>query len=169
MKLEYLFSLFLLASGFGWLEGFFLPPTLLTAGGGGSSAKSGFACPPTEPDMLGPMYQPNAPVRSRVGEGYILSGQVKSAADCSPIANARIEFWLANPKGRYDDDHRATMFSEKNGGYRFESNFPPSYSFRAPHIHVKVTAAGYQTLVTQHYPAKGAKQATFDLVLIPAK
>jgi protocatechuate 3,4-dioxygenase beta subunit len=56
-------------------------------------------CKPTQPDMLGPFYEPGAPVRTRVGSGYVLSGTVLAAKECKPIPNAQIEFWLANPRG----------------------------------------------------------------------
>ncbi len=125
-------------------------------------------CPPTKEDALGPFYQAGAPVRASVGKGYVLQGVVKSARDCTAIPGAKIEFWLAGPDGNYDDAHRATVLADKSGAYRFESNFPPKYTFRPPHIHVKVTAPGFRDLVTQHYPKKGEKQGTFDLVLIPA-
>jgi len=125
-------------------------------------------CKPTRPDALGPFYKPDAPVRAKVGEGYVLSGVVRSARDCSPLAGARIEFWLAGPDGNYDDAHRANVLAEQSGVYRFESNFPPQYSFRPPHIHIRVAAAGFKTLVTQHYPVKGQVQGTMDLVLVPA-
>src|SRR5215211_4586096 len=68
-------------------------------------------CNPTQPDMLGPFYEPGAPVRTSVGSGYVLSGAVLAADECKPIGNARIEFWLANPRGDYDDAHRATVFA----------------------------------------------------------
>jgi protocatechuate 3,4-dioxygenase beta subunit len=132
-----------------------------------SEAAPEWQCQPTPADALGPFYQPNAPVRASVGQGYVLSGVVKSAQDCAAIAGARIEFWLAGPSGDYDDDHRATVIAEPSGAYRFESNFPPNYSFRPPHIHVRVSAPGFKPLVTQHYPQQGQSQASFDLVLIP--
>ncbi len=125
-------------------------------------------CEPTHEDHLGPFYEPNAPLRSKVGEGYLLSGVVKSAADCSPVAGARIELWLAGPQGRYDDAHRATVITDSEGGYRFESDPPPPYSGRPPHIHLRVTAPGFRTLVTQHYPEAEASSGRFDLVLIPS-
>src|SRR5918992_1528976 len=109
-------------------------------------------CKPTQPDMLGPFYEPGAPVRTSVGSGYVLSGAVLGAEDCKPIRNARIEFWLANPSGEYDDAHRATVFTGERGGYRFESNVPVSYRGRPPHVHVRVTSPGYRELVTQHHP-----------------
>jgi protocatechuate 3,4-dioxygenase beta subunit len=123
-------------------------------------------CKPTQPDMLGPFYKPGAPVRTSVGSGYVLSGTVLAAEECKPIPNARIEFWLANPRGDYDDAHRATVFVGQRGEYRFQSNVPVSYGGRPPHIHVRVTAPGYEELVTQHYPERGERKANFDLVFV---
>ncbi|MFP3983125.1 MAG: hypothetical protein ACLFV2_05480 [Desulfurivibrionaceae bacterium] len=94
---------------------------------------------------------------------------MKSARDCSPIPDARIEFWLTGPDGDYDDEHRATVFSEESGNYRFESNFPSGYVSRPPHIHIRISAEGYETLITQHYPEKGTSRGEFDLVLRPAQ
>jgi protocatechuate 3,4-dioxygenase beta subunit len=125
-------------------------------------------CRPTPPDTLGPFYKPDAPIRSRVGEGYILSGIVRSSADCSPVEGARIEFWLVGADGQYDDDHRAIVISDKSGSYLFESNVPPPYFGRPPHVHIRVTAGGYLDLITQHYPLAGRTQAMLDLILVPA-
>jgi len=146
----------------------------LSGGSPGSVSAEGsgeqeFRCKPTKPDQLGPMYEPNAPVRTSVGKGYLLEGVVKSARDCSPIPGARIEFWLVNLQGNYDDDHRATVPVNSSGGYSFESNFPKSYGGRPAHIHLCVTAPGYETLVTQHYPKAGDTRMTYDLVLVPVK
>jgi protocatechuate 3,4-dioxygenase beta subunit len=123
-------------------------------------------CKPTQPDMLGPFYEPGAPVRSSVGSGYVLSGTVLAAEECKPIPNAKIEFWLAKPSGEYDDAHRATVLAGQRGEYRLESNVPVSYGSRPPHIHVRVRAPGYEELVTQHYPERGQRKANFDLVLL---
>jgi protocatechuate 3,4-dioxygenase beta subunit len=124
-------------------------------------------CQQTRPDMLGPFYEPGAPVRDRVGEGYVLEGTVLSAVDCSPIAGAQIEFWMAGPDAVYTDDYRAIVYSLEDGTYKFESHSPPPYSGRPPHIHLRVTTAGYKELVTQHYPKEGSSQAEFELVLVP--
>jgi protocatechuate 3,4-dioxygenase beta subunit len=126
------------------------------------------SCRLTPADALGPFYQPGAPVRAKVGEGYLLEGQALSAADCRPLPNAVIEFWLAGPLGSYDDDHRATVYAGLEGNYRFESNFPPPYGTRPPHIHLRVTAPGHQELITQHYPQPATESARFELVLAPA-
>jgi protocatechuate 3,4-dioxygenase beta subunit len=117
---------------------------------------------------MGPFYKPGAPERTSVGQGYVLNGVVKSTT-CRPIPGAQLEFWLAAPDGNYDDAHRATMFADGSGKYRFESNFPPQYSFRPPHIHMRISSPGYQPLVTQHYPQEGQSQGTYDLVLESAE
>lgn len=127
----------------------------------------GFKCAPTPEDSLGPFYKPNTPIRSKVGEGYVLSGAVKSAKDCYIVSGAKIEFWLAATDGSYDDDHRATVLADESGSYRFESNAPPKYNFRPQHIHVRVTAEGFKTLVTQHYSKVGSSEANFPRVLVP--
>jgi protocatechuate 3,4-dioxygenase beta subunit len=126
-------------------------------------------CKPTEPDMLGPFYKAGAPVRGSVGKGYLLSGVVKSSRDCSPLGGALIEFWLAGPDGKYDDDHRATVYADGSGSFRFESNYPKPYFGRPPHIHIRVSARNFKTLVTQHYPQKSKTGATVELVLIPSE
>jgi protocatechuate 3,4-dioxygenase beta subunit len=138
-----------------------------TADSSEGHARPADGCEPTPPDMLGPFYEPNAPVRTSVGSGYVLSGSVLGVDGCEPLRDARIEFWLANPKGEYDDAHRATVLADEGGRYRFESNVPVSYGGRPPHIHIRVTAPGYGDLVTQHYPEAGQKEANLDLVLEP--
>ena len=132
-----------------------------------SGTAHGLTCAPTEPDALGPFYQPDAPVRSHVGKGYVLTGTVKSTAECMPIPNAKIEIWMAGPDGEYADAYRATLFSDSSGAFRFESHIPPPYYGRRQHIHILVSAAGFRTLVTQHYPEKGKTAAVFDLVIMP--
>jgi len=130
-------------------------------------AGAGDACAPTRADMLGPFYTPNAPVRSSVGKGFVLSGAVRSARDCRALAQARVEFWLAGPAGQYGDVWRATIVADRDGRYRFESHVPPAYGGRPPHIHVRVTASGHQVLVTQYYPRSGETEGRFDLVVSP--
>jgi catechol 1,2-dioxygenase len=96
-----------------------------------------------------------------------LSGVVRSVAECIPIPNARIEFWLAGPDRTFDDDHRATVITDVSGAYRFESNVPPAYDDTLPHIFVRVTAVGHQTLITRHFLIVNETEGTFDLNLLP--
>ena len=123
------------------------------------------SCVPTRPDAEGPFYKANAPERSRTGKGFVVTGTVKSASDCAPLADARIEWWAANPKGEYDDEHRATQKADKEGRYRYETDFPARYPGRPLHLHVRVTASGHRPLVTQIYPKAGQPSLAFDFVL----
>jgi hypothetical protein len=131
------------------------------------SAAAGLRCVPTPWDEIGPFYRPKAPVRSVIGSGYVLSGTVRSAMDCAPVVNARIEVWQAGVTGTYDDSLRATLFSDWRGRYRLETVVPSPYGSRPSHIHILVDAKGFEGLITQHYPKQGERSATMDLVLAP--
>lgn len=128
-------------------------------------------CPITAAGFADPSYAPNAPLRSHVGNGFVLTGVVRSGIDCAVIPRARVEFWLRGPTGEYDDVHRGTVLSDSNGRYRIESNFPggslPDTSFAQPHIHVRVAVPGFKPLVTAVFPKPGTTAGTFDLVLEP--
>jgi protocatechuate 3,4-dioxygenase beta subunit len=136
-------------------------PALGTAG-------PAFQCEPTPEDEMGPFYRPDAVVRNSVGTGYLLLGVVKSAQDCSLITTARIELWMTGPDGHYGEQWRATIFSAENGSYHFQSHAATDYGSRRPHIHIRVTADGFNPLVTQHYPVKDAGEGLFNLVLTPS-
>ena len=133
------------------------------------SARETYRCQPTRPDADGPFYRPGAPERNTVGNGYVLTGTVKSAVDCTILPGAKIEIWLNGPDGRYGDAWRATLYAKSDGTYRFESHRPVPYGSRPPHIHMIVNASGFEELITQHYPSAKTSQAIFDLVLIPKK
>jgi protocatechuate 3,4-dioxygenase beta subunit len=123
-------------------------------------------CPPTASDAEGPFYKAGAPIRERTGRGLTISGTVRSASSCKPIPGARVEWWLANARGSYDDEHRGALVTAEDGDYRFETDFPPSYFGRPPHIHVKVFAPGYRTLTSQIYPQQGRNTVALDLVIL---
>ena len=126
-------------------------------------------CSPTPADELGPFYKPGAPRRRQVGTGYSLIGIVVSAVTCEPIPYARIELWMAGPDGKYSDAYRATIKTGKSAAYEFKSYFPTGYSGRPPHIHMKISAEGFKTLVTQYYQEDGQTEGVFDLVLVPVR
>jgi protocatechuate 3,4-dioxygenase beta subunit len=123
-------------------------------------------CAPTPSDAEGPFYTPGAPRREATGKGLVVSGVVRSAGTCAPVAGARVEWWQANPGGRYEDSHRGHLRTAGDGSYRFETDFPPPYVGRPSHVHLKVFAAGHRTLTTQLYPRAGQTQIAFDLVLV---
>ena len=107
------------------------------------------------------------PVRSVVGRGLVVMGTVRSAGSCTPIPGARLEWWQANPRGQYDDAHRATQAVDGEGRYRLETSVPGLYPGRPVHLHVKVSAPGHRALITQLYPKPEQTEISFDFVLRP--
>jgi protocatechuate 3,4-dioxygenase beta subunit len=122
-------------------------------------------CTPTAPDSLGPFYTPNAPERASTGRGIAVSGVVRSAPGCAPLPGARIEWWSADGKGEYQDALRATQRADGEGRYRYETVRPGRYPGRPPHLHVRVSAPGHRTLVTQLYPRDDQQIIESDFVL----
>jgi len=106
------------------------------------------------------------PERSATGRGLVLTGVVRSAAGCAPLAGATLEWWSADPSGRYDAAHRATQRAAGAGRYRYETSFPGLYPGRPAHLHVRVSAPGHRVLVTQVYPARGQTAFAQDFVLV---
>lgn len=125
------------------------------------------ACAPTRPDMLGPFYKPDAPERARTGSGIVVTGAVRSAKDCAPISGARVEWWSADERGDYRDELRATQHADAQGRFSYETVAPGRYPGRPPHLHVRVSAPGHKTLVTQLYPKDGQRALASDFVLVP--
>jgi len=123
-------------------------------------------CTPTRPDDEGPFYKPNAPERATTGRGLLVTGTVRSASGCGPLPTAHIEWWSVNPRGAYDDDHRATQRVDNEGRFRYETDLPIGYFGRPPHLHVRVTASRHRTLITQLYPKPGQTSLTIDFVLV---
>lgn len=126
-------------------------------------------CRPTPPDEIGPFYLPDAPRRNVIGRGYVIEGVTRQYPSCHPLPGVKIEFWHAGPGGNYEARYRGITYSDAEGRYRIETDPPGPYGIRPPHVHFYVTAAGYELLITQHYPNYPANHAFFDLVLVPDK
>jgi protocatechuate 3,4-dioxygenase beta subunit len=125
-----------------------------------TSAKSKQTCRPTMDDGVSPSYAPNAPERTIVGKGHVVTGVVLSSADCQPIAHAKLEFWPEEEGLGHPDSSRATFFTDQDGHYRFECNLPE-------HIHMRISADGYRTIGVNSYHPNGQAEGTFDIVLQP--
>ena len=156
-------------------------------------------CRITPRDALGPFYKANAPAQAELcasGSGgsqkLTVSGRVIGAPDCAPLAGALVEVWQADARGDYtqvgakQDDSgcllRASLRCDAEGRYSFRTVLPGEYPGRPRHIHYRVSAKGYATLVTQLYfaresgipqelvatpvPRDGALAATFDVTLV---
>jgi hypothetical protein len=119
------------------------------------------SCAPTFGDDQSPTYKPNTPVREFVGRGHIVTGYVLSGEGCRPVAGAKLEMW-PDVEGRgHPDEYRATLFTDPNGRYSFES--PVS-----DHIHMRISAHGYTAIFSNSYhPRAGQAEGTFNVVLRP--
>ena len=155
-------------------------------------------CRTTPRDGLGPFYKPNAPAKtdlcasgSGASQKLAVTGRVLGTPDCTPLAGALVEVWQADTRGDYSqvgakpDDAgcllRASVKTDAEGRYAFNTIMPGEYPGRPRHIHYRVSAKGYAPLVTQLYfarergvppelvvtaaPKDGALAASFDLTL----
>jgi hydroxyquinol 1,2-dioxygenase len=112
------------------------------------------------------------------GAPCFVRGRVR-AIDGTSVAGARLEVWQADEDGMYDvqyrglDEHRArgTLYSGPMGEFHFRSIVAHSYPiphdgpvgrllqrlgrhpWRPAHLHFRVTAEGFQTLVTHVFRA----------------
>jgi protocatechuate 3,4-dioxygenase beta subunit len=113
-------------------------------------------------DTLSPSYRPGAPLRSVVGQGHVLTGTVRSARDCAPIAGARVELWPEIAGQGHPDGQRATVLTAADGGYRFQSD-PPE------HIHMLASAEGFEPVASNRYHPEGRAAGRFDILLPPSR
>jgi hydroxyquinol 1,2-dioxygenase len=117
-------------------------------------------------------------VKQHEGEPLRLEGRVTGEGG-KPLAGAQVEVWQIAANGAYDgqdpdmveDNMRGRFHTDADGRYWLMTNRPFGYSvptdgpvgtlldvldrdpMRAAHIHLRVSADGYQPLVTQLYDA----------------
>jgi protocatechuate 3,4-dioxygenase beta subunit len=130
---------------------------------------------PTPPQSTGPFYPLTLPLdadndlvqiagRPERAAGTILhlGGRLRGP-DGRPVRGARIEIWQCDALGVYHHpgDRRGpadpnfqgfgTTAVTEDGAYRFRTIEPVPYPGRTPHIHFRITGAGFEPLVTQMY------------------
>lgn len=127
----------------------------------------------TADNIQGPFFRDKAPFRAKVtppleaGTVLLITGRVWALDTRKPLNTAIIDLWQANAAGRYDNDdpksppdpevftNRSRLRTDEQGRYEFESIHPGAYKdgemWRPPHIHYRVVAPGYRTLITQLY------------------
>jgi protocatechuate 3,4-dioxygenase, beta subunit len=103
-----------------------------------------------------------------LGQVIYLSGLVLDP-DCKPVRDAVVEVWQAAASGKYNHSQDPNNLkldpnfqywgrtrTDAKGAYVFKSVVPGHYptgptTYRPPHIHAKVHAAGFLSLTTQVY------------------
>jgi len=126
------------------------------------------ACRPTVSAGGGPFATDASPPprRSRIGRGHVLAGRILRYPDCAPIRGALVELWQASKGGGYDRRGHGSVITDRTGRFRFEGPVPPREVGRPPHIHVHVSAAGFQDFVTTYFVARGERQRSVTIVLV---
>lgn len=137
------------------------------------------ACTLTAKAVDGPFYVLASPLRNDIRDGQIgqpLNLQLKfvDASSCVPLAGAVVHIWHANAYGFYSGypshhpDHveltpghvqveneerflRGHQITDAQGRVDFLTICPAWYSFRTPHIHVKVLIDAGTVLTMQLY------------------
>jgi protocatechuate 3,4-dioxygenase beta subunit len=127
---------------------------------------------PTTSSELGSYYIKGAPYRAKVspplasGTALVISGHVWGYDTRTPLANAVIDIWHADSKGRYGGynqqnpyekqlfKNRARLVTDESGYYEFETIHPGHYKtengqWKPSHIHYLVWHGGYKTLTTR--------------------
>jgi protocatechuate 3,4-dioxygenase beta subunit len=121
-------------------------------------------CQPTPSDSIGPFGRGMPPLRAKTGTGHVLTGVIVSALGCKPIGGARVEFWQSNAEGVYTRKLSGTVITNSAGRFRYQSPFPAADE---PHMHIRVVAPNFRTLLTRYEPALGERVGTVRLVLVP--
>ena len=121
----------------------------------------------------GAMVEDNEP-----GEHVLISGRVVSAGTKEPLVGAVLDLWQTNAEGKYENEDpnqpeynfRRRIRTDSRGLYQLHTVIPGAYQvgnrdtpavdfldalgrgrFRAPHIHLLVTAADHTDLITMIY------------------
>jgi protocatechuate 3,4-dioxygenase beta subunit len=120
----------------------------------------------TTDDILGPFYRAGAPQRSDMtyadlpGNRLLIKGNVFKSDCTTVLPDATVEVWHCDSKGEYDNKskefrQRAMWITKTDGAYSFQTIVPGKYLngelYRPSHIHFRITAKGYQDLVSQIY------------------
>jgi hypothetical protein len=103
--------------------------------------------------------------RARVSRLALVMLVALSLAARAP-ASAASEARCAPTRPDAPDHHGATLARDAEGRYRYETDAPGRYPGRPLHVHVRVTAPGHRTLVTQVYPSPGQTSIEVDFVLV---
>ncbi|WP_147678872.1 dioxygenase family protein [Algibacter pacificus] len=75
---------------------------------------------------------------SLIGKEVIVTGTLYDATGNKPVSNAKIEVWHLSPNSQ-KYNHRGKMYTDKNGHYKFISDWPNQEQGKQPRIYFKVS------------------------------
>ena len=119
-------------------------------------------CIPTPHRTTGTHYEPVTVEKINVSTGIKVRGHILASPDCAPVAGAKVAHWQAGEDGKYADRLRAYLFTDANGYFEFETEWP---DLNPPHIHFITSADGFDTLETQWVGQKRQHVIEFNMVL----
>jgi hypothetical protein len=108
-------------------------------------------------------YIPDAPMLKSLGSGFVITGLVRSADDCEPLEDVRIQVWLATETGG-EQDNRASVRTGADGRYRIETD-PTVPQFGEPNIHVGYDDEEYGEVFIRRVVDLDDERAVVDLTL----
>lgn len=127
-------------------------------------AEAGRSCKATRSNPGGTNnYIPDAPAAESLGRGFVITGRVRAANDCTPLEDIRVQVWLATETGG-EQDNRASVRTDGNGRYRIETD-PTVPQFGEPNIHVGYDDGDYREVFIRRVVDLDDKRAVVNLTL----
>ena len=121
-------------------------------------------CEPTESNPGGTNnYIPDAPTAESLGQGFVITGLVRSARGCRPLQDVRVQVWLATETGT-EQDNRASVDTDEHGRYRIETAKTVP-QFGEPNIHVGYDDGEYGAVFIRRVVDLDDRRAVVDLTL----
>ncbi len=138
-------------------------PDRADSGGAGRPARAR-DCEPTESNPGGTNnYIPDAPALDSLGQGFVITGLVRSAKGCRPLDDVRVQVWLATETGT-EQDNRASVTTDANGRYRIETAKTVP-QFGEPNIHVGYDDGAFGEVFIRRVVDLDDERAVVDLTL----
>ena len=108
-------------------------------------------------------YIPDAPERTSLGSGFVITGQVRAVDGCAPLEGVRVQVWLATETGG-ERDNRASVRTGPGGRYRIETD-PTIPQFGEPNIHVGYDDGDYGEVFIRRVVDLDDERAVVNLTL----
>lgn len=121
-------------------------------------------CRPTDSNPGGTNnYLPDAPELGSLGEGFQITGLVRSADGCRPLRDVRVQVWLATETGG-EQDNRASVRTDSDGRFSIETA-PTIPQFGEPNIHVGYDDGPYRPVFIRRVVDPDDSRAVVNLTL----